>query len=452
MSVRLVLRETIRSFCNNIYVNVLLMIQFVICFFLFITFLTYYVDIGNNDEVSRINKINGKKWYSTNIDLSDANVMYKVAQESNGYERINNFYNEITSNEYFEMMTWRSDQGVYFPKETYDEHVDEQQYVNFVPEENYGWNEYIHEFENETVIFLKSVQLNYNAYQYLNIKLADGEGWSAENLSITSENSTIPILLGADYGDCFSVGDTFDLYIPCMALDDWYYKAEVVGILEANQYIPTDNPYKENQTLDNQIICPVGMSIDYEPKTQTLREKYSFSQFSEPLVYSHVSIKDGHSYEEAIRYCNSLAKKYDVYRLVFTSMGFGLSLLQNETETTIHVFTMMTVLIIVFTFFCMAATAINRIQKNIRVYAIYVANGSPMANIILPYILEMFVLFIPAFFVNMWLIRVQSMESQNYMPIVVLAFVIVLVYASACLILSIKLKNINIEELMRRKE
>lgn len=451
MNMSMIIKETIRSFYNNVYVNILLMLEFIICFFLFITILTYYIDIGNDEEVQMINNINGRKWYSMSVDVSDSNIMSKIAQEADGYERLNEFYNKLVDNEYCDVMTWRSDQCIYIEQEIFDTKVGSDKYENFVDEYDYANDNYVHELDGDVVISLRSVQLNYQAYEYLNIKLEQGDGWNADDMNIDSDEAVLPILLGYDYKDAFSVGDTFEIQIPCMSLGDWHYKVKVAGILEGDQWIPTTDPYKDAQSLDDQVICPVGMNITYEPTTQDLCAKYSFGQYTEALAYSHMSIKNNHTYEEVIRYCNSLSQKYDVYRLMFTSMGFGLTLLKNETETTIHVFTMLTFLIVVFTAFCLISTAINRINKNIRVYAIYISNGSSMANIILPYAIEMFILFIPAFVVNMMLIRAQSW-ALNCIPIVVLAIVIILAYVVACAIVSIKLKTINIEELMRAKE
>ena len=51
MRLHIILRELQRSFVKNIYVNILLMIEFAICFFLLITLLTFYVDIGDNTKL-----------------------------------------------------------------------------------------------------------------------------------------------------------------------------------------------------------------------------------------------------------------------------------------------------------------------------------------------------------------------------------------------------------------
>ena len=450
MNITLVIKETIRSFYHNIYVNLLLMAEFVICFFLFITILTYYIDIGNNDEVNSVDEIAGRKWYAANIDMSDINIMSKIAQESDGYKRLNAFMNELTDNEIFDFVTWRSWQDIYVDKSTFDEKVGENKYEKFVPENYYSTGDFMDE-ENDS-IYIKSVQLNYQAYKYLDIKLSSGDGWNDDNLAIDSPANRIPVLLGADYEEYFNVGDEILIYLPDMSMGDWSYHAYVAGFVESGQWIPTTEMGKDVQTLDDQIICPVGMNILYEPENPELRMKYAFSQFSEAINTSHIAVKDGHTYEEAIQYCNKLSEKYDVYKLYFSSMSFGMTLLKNETDTTIHVFTMMTILIIIFTIFCLIATAANRIQSNMRVYAIYIANGSPIANIVVPYILEMLILFIPAFCINWWLIKMQSGGSLNYMPLVVLAVANIFIYLIVCILLAIKLMNINIEELMRRKE
>lgn len=194
MNITLVIKETIRSFYHNIYVNLLLMAEFVICFFLFITILTYYIDIGNNDEVNSVDEIAGRKWYAANIDMSDINIMSKIAQESDGYKRLNAFMNELTDNEIFDFVTWRSWQDIYVDKSTFDEKVGENKYEKFVPENYYSTGDFMDE-ENDS-IYIKSVQLNYQAYKYLDIKLSSGDGWNDDNLAIDSPANRIPVLLG----------------------------------------------------------------------------------------------------------------------------------------------------------------------------------------------------------------------------------------------------------------
>ena len=50
MRITMIIREMVRSFRRSLWVNLLMTVQMSICFFLVITMMTYYFDVGNSQE------------------------------------------------------------------------------------------------------------------------------------------------------------------------------------------------------------------------------------------------------------------------------------------------------------------------------------------------------------------------------------------------------------------
>ncbi len=464
MRLHIILRELQRSFVKNIYVNILLMIEFAICFFLLITLLTFYVDIGDNTNYGMIRDIDNREWYNVRVDNGDSlnAEMARVSAETDGLIRLKEFYNKLSDNEYFDFVTLKDGiQNIYFASDDMDGIMGKGQYDKFIPHDadisiDQCYNQVKRkDGTTETIVRIKSSQMNYNAYELFGMKLAEGEGWTKDNMTVKSEDYTMPIILGYEYKGYFNIGDTIELSLPVSGLteyDDTCYNAQVVGILEEDTWIPSHDAYNDLVCMDEQIIVPVGMNIEYIPQTKEECIKFASGQYSESICYSMIALKEGVTYQQAMLKSNEWSENYDVYNLLFTSTSFGMDYLKNETETTVIILSVLTVVMVFFALFCLITSAISRIKKNLRVYAIYMVNGSGILNILIPYLIETFVLFIPAMAINAVLLQEKMYLTRNYAPLILLISMVMIVYIGLSIFIAIKLKGIDTEKLMRRRD
>ena len=69
MRITMIIREMVRSFRRSLWVNLLMTVQMSICFFLVITMMTYYFDVGNSQEYNTVWHIQDREWYKLRMIL-----------------------------------------------------------------------------------------------------------------------------------------------------------------------------------------------------------------------------------------------------------------------------------------------------------------------------------------------------------------------------------------------
>lgn len=456
----IIIKEVSRSFSKHIFINLLLIVQFIISFFLLVTVLTYHLEIGENRRFGLINTINDEDWYAVGTDRQDD--MNSIAEASDGLKRISAFYSEFTNSGMFNCLSYKTHQGIYFDSATMEDKFGEvAKYIDFLDRGEYNegkvessFNEMEDGDRQFTAVIIKSAQMDIYAYQTFDLKVIEGEGFTEKNTGIDSEEDLMPIVLGYEYRDYFEVGETIRIQIPIPTndIDSWYHNAKVVGILEKDSFVPPYGGIGDLIYLDYYVICPMGMSINYSPDSQVTIQKYAQSQYCESLFYSLISINDGVKYNDVISFANDLSEKYDVSKLTFTSTSFGMDMLAHETETTIMILTVLTFALLAFTLFFLFSSCINRIQQNTRTYAIYMMNGTNVWELAAAFLLEMIVLYIPAVILNYFALQDKMMRSQNYAPFILVVGMALAIFAASAGIIIYKLRGISTEELMRRKD
>lgn len=146
------------------------------------------------------------------------------------------------------------------------------QYLSNVPEELYFFDAFTEELRQGCEA-ANCIQISRNVFDQFHLSVKDGRIWSEDEIIIHGSDNTIPVLLGAGYGNIYEVGDTFTagyLYDQ--------YQMQVIGFLEADSRITTPQKY---MILDQAIIMPSfqvdentvitdGLKIHYANKTSGL--------------------------------------------------------------------------------------------------------------------------------------------------------------------------------------
>ena len=111
-------------------------------------------------------------------------------------------------------------------------------------------------------IAAKSIMVNDMALEVFDLKLDEGRIFNSSEYYDSSE-SVLPVILGSDYSDIYSVGDSF-IYLKGSEL----LQAEVIGILEKGESIPIKfddsnavrgaDVNSNNYLLDKVIIVPLS--------------------------------------------------------------------------------------------------------------------------------------------------------------------------------------------------
>lgn len=457
-----ILEETGRSFVRRFWINLLLILQFTICFFLLITMMTYYLTIGDSSQFATVSKVNGREWHMMRLELSDSLKEFaEIALAPDGLERVSGLYHELCSADSFDLISAQEWQNIYFETELMDGRFGRGNYEQLIgdcygtiPHELCYVDVSMGESDIPSVV-LKSAQLNWQAFEAFGLRTVQGEGLTEENTTLASADEAIPVVLGNDYLGYFSVGEEIRLALPTMAAEDWWYRAVIVGILEDSSIMP---PYggpesrpEETVNLDEMVVIGRGLEFLTLPEDLEVRAKISGGLYSDALNQSYMSPKNGAGYQSAVKEANDISKDYGI-ELFFTSVSFGMEMLLQESQTAMTILLILTAAMTAFTVFCLVSTCISRVRDNAPGYAVRMLNGAGLGDIIAPCLLEFAILLLPALSANFFILRRNMELTRNYAPMLVVFLLSAGVFCLAAAVIVKKIGGINIEELMRRKE
>lgn len=457
MRITMIIREMVRSFRRSLWVNLLMTVQMSICFFLVITMMTYYFDVGNSQEYNTVWHIQDREWYKLRMEMDASSTeIAELAFAPDGLYRVSNLYRELSTADDFDIASFRKDQCLYLEESFLDEKFGAGNYDQFIDAQGlpveYCYNELPDGDGVYHGVAVKSVQISRAAYELFGLRTELGEGLTEENTTFSSSSRPLPLIFGNNYKNAVSVGERFRIYMPTRICENTYFDAYAAGILEKGTMMPTDLGEADGMVnLDTQIIFPTGLDLLEIPDEKQERAKFASTIYTDALEYSSLSPAPGVDYQTAVRAANEISQQYGI-SLFFTSVGFGAEILLQESQTAVTLLLILTVTMAAFTLFCLISGCLARIQRNLEAYAICLLNGSGLANIVLPGFLECMLLLLPPLAVNFVILRPKMVQTSNFVP-----FFIILGMAGCVFLLSAgltvwKIGGINIEELMRRKD
>ncbi|WP_157544480.1 hypothetical protein [Jonesia quinghaiensis] len=184
--------------------------------------------------------------YHLTDTLVDPEEFWNFRQSQEQMETIASFYQELTSSETFTFLSIFNQPLFahdFMGGETFD--------ASFGTESG-GQGEYIDDISGRKTRAVKSIQLNQQAFQFYGLTLSSGSvpQWN----SITPQSIEIPVVLGHDYQEIYSVGDIIDV--------EYYFREttlRVSGFLEEGSSIYLQGTF--NTYLDDQIVIPYPQSL-----------------------------------------------------------------------------------------------------------------------------------------------------------------------------------------------
>lgn len=460
----MILAETGRSFLRRLGTNILLMCQFVICFFLLITMMTYYLSIGESSEFGTICKVNDRKWYELRLKTGlNLDELSELAMAHNGLERASSLYKALQEADSFDVISAKDWQGIYLETELMEERFGLGNYNQLIDngDGNIELSQCYHELpqgdQTYSVVILKSVQMNWGAFQTFGLGTVEGEGFTQENTTLNTTDDPLPVVLGNDYQGHISVGEEFLLWIPTIETEDWLFRGIVVGILEDGSIMPTYGggegvPESERMVdLDRVILVANGVTYQTLPEDPAQKTKITAEVYSDALDAAYLSPREGYSYQTVVKEVNDISREHEI-EMLFTSVSFGMELLLEESKTMMALLLILTGAMAAFTVFCLVSTCISRVRDNMAVYAVRLLNGAGLGSILAPCLLEFAILLLPALSVNYLMLRKNMAMTRNYVPMLVVLAMAAGVFCLAACITVRKIGGINIEEQMRRMD
>jgi len=459
VSINIIIKEFCRSFLKNSFTNILLIILFSLSFFVGITMLTYYFDIGGSEMEGLVEDYLGRDWYALRIDSEDGlAAVNQTTKSPRSFERMSEFYRTMTNNEAFSYLSYYTGQCVYAYKKDLDQKIGRGNYDNFLdyvdtPDDAIIKIEEMDDRGSFEIAALKCAHLNYQSAQIFDFKLSHGENFTKENTTMHNEESAVPVILGNSYEKYYEIGDEFE--IEPMGIGEFeeqkddFMKVKVIGILKKDEMMPAYGSVERTQNLNDYMLCASGCNFEYHPESMRKALMFESCMYVENILYSFISPKEGYSYNDIIHEINDNIKKYDMFPLLFTSVSFGSEALQNETRASILSLSILSFIMIAFLIFCLVSSGVSRFMKNAKTYAVYLVNGCHIGNIIIPYILEMIIVVMPAILFNYYLLEYRMTITDNKWPFIAVLGMSLAVILTMGELICRKLSKLEIENYMK---
>lgn len=445
--------EFFRSFRKSLFKDILLMIMFSTGLVMAVLMGSYYLELGQQYADSIRYTGNGI-WYGISV-YDDMGEIGESLVTEDGCVNMLEYYDELSSMEGNPIYSVHTSQGLAVREDDFKKILCGNGYEGFLHEDHSSaisaqWPSE-NEGQVESLLDLKSAQVDYRAYRIFALKTEEGEGFTEENTTIKTAADTIPIVLGNDYEGIVPTGCTFDINI---IGTDYVYPCKVVGILEQGMQIPWDGDVAQDMiTLDSYILFPYGIRIlDKQAGTGDI-ERYAYLN-ALSLGSAAVRLKNEDEFMPMVNRFQRLGQEFGLPPVRMLGASMGLKLFRKESAAGVRIILILTIVLIFFTFYGLFFTLYDKVQANKRVYGIYLVNGCSVVTLIISYLLEISVILMPSLWVCRYVFLNEKVSWGADIGEIIrtgdcFAGVSFLV---AAVFIALIMKGVNVEKLIRQKD
>ncbi|WP_027624346.1 ABC transporter permease [Clostridium lundense] len=297
--------------------------------------------------------------------------------------------------------------------------------------------------DNETYFIANNMTIN---KEYLNtypLEVKEGRLFNDNEFKfVGKENYKIPIVVGANYGKYFKVGDELDIR--------WLkskFKCKIIGILEKDQLSPGDirEPDKRYINLNNYIISTDSI---YDDRFSL----YLYSLFNGNYILfdkgtSQVEIdKNLKNIEEMFN--NIKGVSYPGIRDLSSYMKQDTEVLEEQRR----IVSVTSITIIIFVCATFIISLLEAINKRKFEYGIHIMSGGTLCDIAIISYLEIFILFLSSYALTFTLIYRKYGALINIDNIIILFIIMMFISIISAIIPLIKIFNLDIDHLIKGEE
>lgn len=446
--IRFMAEEFFRSFHKSLLKNLLLMVMFSISLVMTVIMGSYYFGLGERHHEST-QQVGDRTWCPLDLMTENDSEIEESLMTATGCQNMMDYYETLRSSRDCPIISVEVP-CINMKEEDVKRFFGDKSYLNFLLETRR--EAFMAEFGDEGVCSLldmKGARIDLGAYRYFGLGIQEGEGFTEQNLKLARWSDPIPILLGSDYKGIMKPGDEFSLW--CWG---YVYPCRVVGILEKGAMIP-EHPAAENTDfcqLDSRILLPFGIQVSEPFETVDEIKKYAYLSYLS-LQSGIAQIPEG-KVKEQVAVFRDVGKEFELPPVQVIGTTMGVDLLRNESIASIRILLILSVTLSCFTLYGIFITFYDKIQSNNRVYGIYLMNGCSLSMILVPLLLEIAVILVPAAFVSR-LVFVRENSNVYYMPedIIRTACVIAgLVFVVGIGVVAFLMRGVDTEHLIRQKD
>ncbi len=293
-------------------------------------------------------------------------------------------------------------------------------------------------FDDDDGLFYVHALYTYpNFHKVENYRVIKGRDFTDEDM-IFIEGGTRPVLLGYKYLNVYEVGDILSLHRENnnnIELSSVIPKIEVIGFLEEDTTV-IDEQGTDIYDLDRCIVFPkYSLSLaEYENSSKSVRfnacntSYLYFLSFTKFLIDTEYEIEAVAELQDALNNYEGISKHYTIVR-----KDQAIEKMHTRTETFTNFAMMITGVLMTFAVFTVLFSVVNRIENNLKDYAIHISIGASSNNVIGFVISETVIILSCS--VALGLIFSKWLMAELYMPYYFIEFLGIFAVTSLLIIL-----------------
>ena len=447
---------------NSTFINLILIIQFILFFWQSTMILSYFLDMPLYETSNNIQ--GDTAYYSLGYSFSTDEGKEAAANQSSDPDYISNqakVYDELHANPDLHFMTFSNVAAIPVEYEMLRKRFTDQELLDFYCNSQYPGEYNPTEMPPETLTIpsyegesfakydTKICRMDMPAMEHFQLQAEEGRLLDEEDFNYTWDQKVIPVLVGSAYSSGFDIGDRLDA--------DMYgtgVQFEVVGILKENTVILTDAIYTltgEPYSLDYAIILPFFYITDLpENENQEFLADANYDEaFQEGMIAVDADTpkSEVNKIEKEI---NQIFVKNGLYPVSMVASTYGVKIFRTESQETLEVLLGASVLVGALTISGICMSTITKLNRNLKRYGTEIMNGQSVGMILAAFLLEILLVIAAAMMFTVW--KFMDLIQLNLVFLwVILALALVSVLIVSAIFIR-KLLKVDIEEIIRSEE
>lgn len=456
IKIKFIAEELYRSFWSSWYKDILLMIMFSISLVLAVVMCSYYMDFWGRGPEARDAEDNSA-WYSAgSMQTEEADKDFNNAFSTvRGCRNLMDYYARLNDSQEYSLISIHH-LPAYIEEEAAEKMFGRNDFSIFLNEDRKNTFSFYFGDGTRSAYDFNCYGMNARACDNLGLKTVEGEVFTAQNTTLEKADDAVPVLLGWQYKGVVRVGQEFELYgMDCV------FRCRVAGILEKNSKMPEVGAISGSSgtsmiAIDNYMIFPFGVKIKEAPEKQTQEDVFKFAQNDYYAMWDMgIRAVEGKKINQLSDELREISEEYKLPMVEIWGVSMGLTLLRAETVSSIRIMLILTIALLCFTLYALFVTFYDKIQSNSRVYGIYLINGCSLTMILLPCLLEIAIILLPAVFFSRYVFTDNNIGGvgvdMEFILRIAYTMVGIAFLVGAAFVLWL-MRGVDTERLVRQKE
>lgn len=291
-------------------------------------------------------------------------------------------------------------------------------------------------------------RINQTVIDHFNFQVKEGRMLDEDDFVFYKGQKEIPVLLGNAFSGKYRQGDILHGYLYTDTFD-----LKVIGILEKNTVIATDQILETDgrpNTLDYSVVFPYFF-INNIPETEA-EKTFAMNNYEEALTGTVTAdLATPRSEINSIsKRLNNIFVRNGLFPISMIGSSYGVLLFKQESEQTMQIFLVASTIMGIMGISGICMSMITKLNTNLQRYAIEIMNGQSILTLTAAFLAEVVLIVGISMSITIGMFfKLITGRLQFLAVIVALSVVSMLIVA---LVVIRKLLKIDIEKLIRSEE